>query len=90
MKINVFVPTRSGGRFADAFPHSSISGIQTEGPENPGDEIIQAVDESRMSLEKVIAQRFIQFLGNRRLTVTVLKTLSIEEQDRLKKEFLEG
>lgn len=90
MKINVFVPTRSGGKFADSFPHSSISGIQTDGPASPGDEVIRAVDESKMSSDKILAQRFLEFLGNRRLTVVMLENLPLEERIRLKKEFLEG
>jgi len=90
MKINIYTNTKSGGKFTDAFPSSSITGAPTDGPQSPGDEIIRAVDESRMRSDKILAQRFIEFLGNRRLTVWGLKNLFIEEQAKLRKEFLEG
>lgn len=91
MKINIFIPTVSGGKFASSTAyHSSLSGSETTGPYSPGDEVIRAIDESKMSPEKIIAQRFLEFLGNRRLTVQQIKEFSIEEQNRLKKEFIEG
>jgi hypothetical protein len=91
VKINIFVPTQSGGRFANSdLVHSSITGERVSGPAAPEDDLITEIDESRMRPEKVIAIRFLTFLGNRRLTMESLKKLSIEEQKRIKKEFIEG
>jgi hypothetical protein len=90
MKINIFVPVKSGGKFTDyTFTHSSVSGEKTNGPQAPEDEIITAIDESRMSPEKRIARRFLVFLGNHRLTLTELLKLPIREQNRLRKEFID-
>ena len=91
MKVNIFVPTRSGGKFTDySFTHSSITGEPVNGPVAPEDDIITEIDESRMSKEKILATRFLSFLGNRRLTMKSLKKLPLEEQTRLRKEFIEG
>lgn len=91
MKVNIFVPTRSGGKFTDySFNHSSITGEEVNGPVAPEDGIITEIDESRMSPKKILATRFLAFLKNRRLTMELLKKLSLEEQVRLKKEFIES
>lgn len=91
MKLNTFVPTRGGGKFADnQLNHSSITGEAVSGPFSPEEDLITEIDESRMSTEKIIAVRFLKFLGNRRLTIESLKQLSIEEQKKIKKEFIEG
>jgi hypothetical protein len=88
MKMNVFVPTSRGGKFGTDQLYSSVTGQQISGPESPEDEIITAVDESKMSPQKVLAQRFLTFLGNHRLNMRTLKELPPGEQARLKKEFL--
>ena len=91
MKLNTFVPTRGGGKFADnQLNHSSITGEQVSGPFVPEEELITEIDESRMSPEKIVATRFLKFLGNRRLTLASLKALPIKEQKKVKKEFIEG
>lgn len=91
MKINIFIPTRNGGKFTDnSLIHSSITGEPVSGPACPEEEIINAIDESRMSVEKIVAKRFLEFLGTRKLTMQSLKLLSAKEQARLKKEFIEG
>lgn len=91
MKINIFVPTRSGGKFADnSLVHSSLTGEPVSGPVSPGDEIIAAIDESKMSQEKIVATRFLSFLETRRLTMESLKQLELKEQARIKQEFIES
>jgi hypothetical protein len=90
MKINVFIPTSSGGKFATDQLYNSFTGQLISGPKSPEDEIILAIDESKMSAPKVLAQRFLTFLGNHRLNMKTLKELSPGEQARLKKEFLGG
>lgn len=90
MKVNIFISNSRGGNFTDAFPNSSLTGISVEGPQYPGEEIIDAIDESRMSTEKVIARRFLKFLGDRRLNMEKLGHLLREEQVRLIKEFVQG
>lgn len=89
MKVNIFMPTRSGGHFTDySFNHSSVTGEEIFGPAAPEDGIITEIDESRMSSEKVLATRFLAFLSTRRLTIESLKQLSSQEQNRLKREFI--
>jgi hypothetical protein len=91
VKINVFIPTGKGGKFTDyGLTHSSISGQRANGPQSPEDEVITAIDESRMLPQKVIARRFLDFLGNHRLTIETLKQLSVIEQQRLRQEFIDG
>lgn len=91
MKLNTFVPTRNGGKFADSLlSHSSITGEAVSGPSSPENEIITEIDESRMSPAKFVATRFLTFLGNRGLTLKSLNEMSIREQKRIKKEFIEG
>ncbi len=90
MKINTFIKTKSGGNFTDVFPHSSITGMDEDGPQSPGDEVIRLIDESKMSPQKLLASRFIEFLGNRRLNMEKFKQLSWNEQNRMKKEFLDS
>ena len=89
MKINILVPTRSGGKFADsASTHSSITGEQVSGPSSPEEDLIDEIDELKMSPEKIVARRFLKFLGNRRLTMDTLKLLSHEDQVKIKEEFI--
>jgi hypothetical protein len=57
---------------------------------DPEAEFIQDIDEQKMSVQKIVAVRFLAFLGNRRLTMKKLGQLPEEEQQRLKKEFLEN
>lgn len=87
MKINILVPTRSGGKFAGDSPHSSVAGESVSGPAAPEDELITIIDEDKMSVEKIVATRFLRFLGNQRLTIDKLNNLPKEEQQRIKKEF---
>lgn len=89
MKINIFVPTRNGGKFTDySINYSSITGEDTGGPSAPEDQIITEIDESRMSPNKILATRFLSFLSDRNLTIDLLKQLPVEEQARIRKEFL--
>ena len=89
MKMNIFVPTKNGGKFTDtSIPHSSITGVATGESTSPEDEIINAIDERKMSDEKYTAIKFLEFLGNRRLTLEDVNNLTAEEQSKLKKEFI--
>jgi hypothetical protein len=87
MKVNLFISTGSGGNFTDAFPHSSITGNVVGGPQSPEDEIIDTIDESKMSPNKTAAKWFLEFLANRRLTLEKVKQLSDKEQEELRVEF---
>ncbi len=89
MKVNVFVPSGSGGSFTGRIPYKSITGEIETGPTSPEDAIINMIDESRMSPKQVLIERFKIFLGNRRLKVKFAE-LPKEEQTRLKKEFIAG
>jgi hypothetical protein len=91
MKVNVLISTKSGAKFVDYSPqYSSITGEETHGPVAPEDEIIDEIDESRQSIDKFLAVKFLAFLKNRRLTMEMVKLLSPEEQQRLKREFIDG
>lgn len=90
MKINIYTNTKSGGKFTDAFPYSTVTGVQSEGPQSPGDEIIKTLDERKMTPDKILATRFLEFLGNRRMTIEDLKNLSTEGQAEIRREFIEG
>jgi len=63
-------------------------GHRTIGLQDVEDELIRDIDEQKMSPEKLLATRFLTFLGNRQINLTNLKLLPVEEQQRLKKEFL--
>jgi hypothetical protein len=56
---------------------------------DPEEEFIQDIDEEKMTPEKILATRFLNFLGGRQLTMEKLRALPTKEQQRLKKEFLE-
>lgn len=90
MKINIFVPTNDGGNFTGPIPYYSITGQVHDTPQSPEDDVINAIDESRMSPQKALVERFKVFLGNRRLKIADLKNLSKDEQNRIRKEFLDG
>jgi hypothetical protein len=91
MKVNILINSRDGSHYADSLVnYSSIMGEEITGPDAPEDKIINEIDESRMTDEKVIASRFLAFLSTRRMTVGSLHDLFVDEQTRLKKEFLEG
>ena len=51
---------------------------------------VQGIDEKYMPVQKLLATRFLAFLSNQRLTLDILKSLPLEEQQRLRKEFLEN
>lgn len=61
-----------------------------EGLDDTEDRLIQEIDERNMSPRKLLATRFLTFLGNRRLTLEKLKLLPKEERQRIRKEFLEN
>lgn len=88
MKTNTFVVNDKEDvnecGLRDAGGHRAIGVYDTE------DEFIQSIDEDYASSEKILAVRFLTFLGNRRLTVSSLALLSAEERKRIKKEFLEN
>lgn len=89
MKLNLFVPTDNGGNYTSNFLYSSLTGEQSDLPQDPADAIIDMIDVQK-SPQKVLARNFLQFLGNRRLTLEKLKTLSKQEQQNIREEFLKG
>jgi hypothetical protein len=78
MKMNVFVTNDAGGRRALGFV------------EDPEDDLIQSIDEEGMPSDELLATRLIAFLADRGLTADDAIKLSLVEQQRLKKEFLEN
>ena len=86
MKTNIFVVNDKEDvnecGLRDAGGHRAIGVYDTE------DELIKNIDEDYVQPEKLLANRFLTFLGNRRLTISSLAMLSTEEQQRIKKEFL--
>lgn len=90
MKVNILTGIRGGGNFASTTTvRSTITGEIASGPNSFEDEIIDSIDNSRMSPQKLIVKQFLLFLENHKLNMTTLKMLTVEEQLSLKKEFLE-
>jgi hypothetical protein len=84
VKRNILIKTESGNYRA-----ISIHGLGSEMEFQADEEdLIKQIDEKKMSADKLVATRFLEFLGNHRLSIAGLKLLPIEEQVRLKKEFL--
>lgn len=77
MKISLLDTTET----YDAKGHRAIGLADSE------EELIQNLDEQKMSPQKLLASRFLTFLGNHRLNLEKLKQLSQEEQDKLREEF---
>lgn len=88
MKINTFVVNGVGD--VNECGLRTAGGHRAIGLQDAEEELIQNIDEHRMSATKVMVSRFISFLGNRRLTMDSLKLLPAHEQQRLKKEFAEN
>lgn len=98
MKRSLLIKTESGSFRAVPQEHLSDAsgvaanlgsfGVSSWVAIDAEDLLIQSIDEQKMSREKILASRFLQFLSDRRLTMELLKQLSIDEQNRLKKEFL--
>jgi hypothetical protein len=86
MKLSIFAVNDIED--VNEFHGREAGGNRAIGLQDAEDEMITAIDEHRMSPAKLSATRFLTFLGNRRLTIAKLKELPIEEQKRLKKEFL--
>ena len=84
MKINVFIEKENGVYKSIGTQDDFYSGQMLE------DELVQSIDEEKMTREKILATRFLNFLGNRRLTIKKLSELPIEEQNRIKTEFIES
>lgn len=86
MKINLFAVNK-----AEDLNESGLreaGGHRAIGLVDPEANLVQAIDEKRMLPLKVLVTRFLSFLSNRRLSLNTLKTLSIEEQSQIRKEFL--
>lgn len=97
MKRNILIKTESGS--FKAIPYEALTDASsvsanlgnTDGSSwitDPEETIIKGIDERKMSPQQIQASHFLEFLGNQRLTLEELKQLPIEEQTRLKKEFL--
>jgi hypothetical protein len=83
MKINIFIQKEN-------LVYKTIGlvgGVQDGGLE---DVLINGIDEQKMTAEKIYARRFLDFLGNRRLTLQKLSELPKIEQNRLRTEFFEN
>jgi hypothetical protein len=72
----------------DEFPGREALGNRALRVIDSEESLVTDIDEQRMSSEKLIATRFLSFLANKRLDMTKLKLLTVEEQQSLKKEFL--
>lgn len=86
MKLTIFA--KNDVEDVNEFPGREAGGNRAIGLQDAEDEMIRMIDEQRMSPEKLMATRFLEFLGNRRLNMTKLKELPKKEQQRLKTEFL--
>ena len=86
MKMTVFATNSK--QDVDNFPRRAAGGHKALGVIDPEEELITELDEQRMSPEKIAATRFLKFLGDQRLDMQKLKSLSPEQQARLRKEFL--
>lgn len=84
MKMNVFVINQTEDVLTGVY---DAKGHRAVGLADPEEEIINSIDEQKMSSKKILATRFLTFLGNRRLTLEKLKVLPKENQDKLRKEF---
>ena len=87
MKMNLFVVNSkkdaSETNLHDARGHLAVDVIDPEA------EMIQEIDEEKTRPDKLIAQKFLSFLGNRHLTLATINQTPITEQRRIRKEFLE-
>lgn len=90
MKTNTYV-VNDKEDVKDSGGLREVSGNRAIGfVEDPEEELIRDIDEDRMHPAKIIATRFLDFLKDRRLSMSTLKLLPRDEQQRLKKEFLES
>jgi hypothetical protein len=83
VKTNVFVETESHSYKSIGLQEDFYSDQILE------DDLIDSIDSEKMSPERILTRRFLKFLGNRRLSIAKLRGLSVAEQARIKKEFLE-
>lgn len=83
MKANVFIEIQGG-------VYRSI-GLQEDfyASQISEDDIIQDIDEESMTPQKIVADRFLKFLGNQRMNIARLLRLPETEQKRIKKQFME-
>ena len=88
MKTSIFVINDTEG--VNECGSRTAGGHRAIGLQNVEDEIIQEIDEQKIPPAKLLATRFLTFLGNRRFSLIDFILLSTEEQERLKKEFLEN
>jgi hypothetical protein len=88
VKINVFATNNTHD--TEEFMGREAGGNRTVSLQDTETDLVQKIDEHQMSDKKLTATRFLTFLGNRRLTMEMLKDLSKEEQTRLRKEFWEN
>ena len=56
---------------------------------DPEAELVDEIDDEKKSSDQILAQKFLKFLGEQRITLNELIKLPIIEQKRLKREFLE-
>lgn len=88
MKLNVFKIGGDGvrrvSRDADLYGNEVPQVVDVE------EDLIEALDldSGKLSTDKVLAQKFLKFLGSQRIKVSELSSLPEQEQRRLRKEFL--
>lgn len=56
---------------------------------DPEADLVEQIDDEKLSPEQFIAKKFIKFLADNRLTVEKANQLPPKEQRRLRREFLE-
>lgn len=90
MKMNVFAEAFTLGmhveeedRITEPGGHKAIDVFDTES------ELVEDIDKPKYTTEQWRAKKFLEFLGNRRLSIDKLKQLDTQEQKRIRQEFLE-
>jgi hypothetical protein len=92
MKMNTFAVNNI--QDVDEFPGREALGNRALRLLDPEEELVRDIDEQRMSPSKLLATRFLIFISSRLapnggfLNIEKLNKLPIEEQQRIKKEFL--
>ena len=86
--MKMTVCATNGKQDVDSFPKREAKGRRALFVIDPEEELVTELDEQRMSPEKIAATRFLKFLADNRLDMEKLRALPLEDQARLKREFL--
>lgn len=85
MKTNIFAVNNSEDINKCGF--RDIGGSRAIGTYDVEDTMIRELDEDNMSHDKLIANKFLLFLGDNRLTINMFEQLYEQERKRLLRDF---